>query len=105
MLNPNQKRLIKALKEEYYVVVNACKRARISRDTYYEWFNNNEEFRAATIEVEQYLNVAIADRLKIEALNRQPWAIRFYLSRRHADFKQKVELSGGLRFYKGTKNG
>lgn len=39
--------VIQALEKTLGVVTPACQKAGISRDTFYEWFNKDEEFRKA----------------------------------------------------------
>jgi len=103
-LSAKQKILLKALETSYFVVSNACKAAKIERKTYYRWLDQ-PEFRKECDKVEQDLLVVIEDRLKVEALNRQPWAVRFFLSRRHPNYKPKLEVSEGYDFDFGNDNG
>jgi hypothetical protein len=96
-LSTKQKILLKALGTSYFVISNACKEARIERKTYYRWLEQ-PKFKRACDEIEQDLLHVIEDRLKVEALNRQPWAVRFFLSRRHPSYKPKLEVSEGYNF-------
>lgn len=99
-LSEKQKTLLQALEDSYYVILTACKRANIGRRTYYNWMEQTE-FREKAEEIEKDLLTVIEDRLKTEALKRQPWAIRFFLSRRHPNYKpqHKVEISERPEFY------
>ena len=89
----NQKRVLEALQENFYVVSKACAMAGIDRHTYYNWMEDDPKFVEKAEKVERDLFSAIEDKLKEEAIRRQPWAIRFFLARRHPKYKSKVELS------------
>ena len=43
--NTNKKRVIEALEKTLGVVTSACKIAEISRVTFYNWYNTDEEFK------------------------------------------------------------
>jgi len=43
--NTNKKRVINALEKTLGVVTSACKNVDISRVTFYEWYNTDEEFK------------------------------------------------------------
>lgn len=96
-LTPKQKLLLKTLTESYFVVSIACRKANISRMTYYRWLKNSE-FKEKLEEIDQDLLTAIEDRLKSAALENQPWAIRFFLGRRHPDYKAKYEVEERPKF-------
>lgn len=97
-LSIKQKKLILCLKEEYFIVSNACKKANISREMYYRWLREVPEFSKAVNDVEQDFFNLIEDRLKTASFNKQPWAIKFFLSRRHPNYKPKLEVSEGYNF-------
>ena len=42
-----KRKLIEALEMSLGVVTTACKKANVNRSTFYEWYNNDEEFKAA----------------------------------------------------------
>jgi hypothetical protein len=52
----HKKAVIEALEKSLGVVTTACKTAGIARVTFYEWYNNDPEFRAAVDDVE---NIAL----------------------------------------------
>ena len=51
-----KKALIEALEKSLGVVTTACRKAGIGRTTYYDWLNNDPEFKAA---VESIQDVAL----------------------------------------------
>jgi len=52
----HKKALLEALEKSLGVVTTACKRVDIGRTTYYEWYNNDDEFRT---KVDDLQNVAL----------------------------------------------
>ena len=52
----NKKRLIEALMQSMGVVQQACTKVGVSRTTYYEYYNNDKEFRDA---VDDCKNIAL----------------------------------------------
>lgn len=96
-LSAKQKLILKELAANYFVITNACNAAKISRQTLYEWLKI-PEFKKKADEIENDLLNVIEDRLKAQAINKQPWAIKFFLSRRHSSYKPKLEVSQGYEF-------
>ena len=52
----NKKNLLEALEKSLGVVTTACKNAGLHRSTYYDYYNNDEEFQS---KVEDIQNIAI----------------------------------------------
>ena len=52
----SKKALLEALKKSLGIVTNACERVGVGRTTYYEWYNNDEDFRN---KVDDLQNVAL----------------------------------------------
>jgi hypothetical protein len=52
----NKKQLIDAMEQSLGVVTQACKMVGISRVTYYDYYNNDPEFKAA---IDELQNVAL----------------------------------------------
>jgi len=90
--------LLKMLAKHYFVVTRACHDAGIERPTFYNWYRLDPDFKAKVDRVEEDLMQVVEDQLKVEALNKQPWAIRYFLSRRHPKYKAKVEMTTGPEF-------
>ena len=83
--------LLKALEEEFYIITAACEKVNVSRKTYYRWLEQ-PEFKRACEKADEDLMVLVEDRLKHATLKNAPWAVRFFLSRRHPLYKYKVEV-------------
>lgn len=96
-LNPKQRAFIKVLAKKFFVVTAACAEFGIDRGTYYDWLDN-PNFKKQVDKLDSDLFTVIEDRLKASAIERQPWAVRFFLSRRHPQYKQKIEVSEGYDF-------
>lgn len=84
----------KALFVDFYSRLNgnisdSCAAVPISRQTYYDWLDNDEVFRNAIIEAESGLNDTIRQILIEKAGSGDMTAVIFYLKNRHPDFKQQ----------------
>lgn len=97
VLTKKQQLLLKALEKEYYIISYACKKVGIDRKTYYNWLKI-PEFKKACEELDEDLLTLIEDRLKTAALQDESWAIKFFLSRRHPDYKPKLEVEEEIEF-------
>lgn len=69
-------------------ITNACAAIPISRQTYYTWLENDENFANAVAEAESHLNDEIRDVLIQKAASGDMTGVIFYLKNRHPDFKQ-----------------
>lgn len=69
-------------------VSKVCEALNIDRSTFYRWVEKDKEFALALANAEGKLNDWVRDKLieKIEDSNMQ--AIKFYLEKRHPDFKE-----------------
>lgn len=97
-LSGKQKLLLKSLEKNYYVVTKACEDVGVPRITYYWWMDHNDLFAEKAKEVEKDLLITIEDRLKLSALKDQPWAVRFFLGRKHPDYKVKIHAEEETKF-------
>lgn len=52
----SKKALVEALEKSLGVVTTACKKVGVGRTTYYDWYNNDEEFKK---QVDELQNVAL----------------------------------------------
>lgn len=73
-------------------ISNTCIGCRISRQTYYDWLNNDENFALAIAESESSLNDEMRELLIQQAANGEMSAIIFYLKKRHPDFKDTPQF-------------
>lgn len=68
-------------------VTQMSRMAQISRDTYYRWVEEDENFKAAISFIEQYRNMYVEDLLwKKIIVDEDGACIRYYLSHRHPDY-------------------
>ena len=52
----HKKALLEALRKTLGIVTNACEKVNVGRTTYYDWYNNDEDFRE---KVDDIQNVAL----------------------------------------------
>lgn len=68
---------------------NTCAGIGISRQTYHNWLDADENFAAALMECEMGLNDEVRDILINKAAAGDMTAVIFYLKKRHPDFKDR----------------
>jgi hypothetical protein len=95
-LHQKQRDFLKALRANYSIITKTCEQTKVARATYYVWLTN-PKFRAEVDKVEEDLLNVVEDLLKNETLHKEPWAIRFFLGRRHAKYRAKAELDIGQK--------
>lgn len=87
------------------IIGAACKFSGISRNTYYEWREQDPEFKKSCDKILYTQPGAVEDKLLQAIANNNSSSIHFYLSRKHQDYKQKVELEGAVvTTYDGLSN-
>jgi len=91
-LSPKQKDFIKKLYENYSIITKTCKETGVPRPTYYQWLGN-DKFKAEVDKVEDDLLNVAEDLLKDETIHKQPWALRFFLGRRHEKYRMKGDFN------------
>lgn len=73
-----KQKLIEALTKCHGLVTLACKSAGVSRATYYNWYNNDDEFKEAAVEVQELQGDFVESKL-LENINaNDPTSIIFY---------------------------
>lgn len=92
----NKKALLEALEQSLGVVTSACKKVGIGRTTYYEYYRNDPEFKAA---VDELSNVALdfaESQLHKQIKDGSPAATIFYLKTKgkNRGYVERQELTG-----------
>ena len=82
------------------IVLVACEKVGLSRNSVYRWRNEDQEFgkemEAALAEGEMLVNDMSESQL-LSLIKEKNWpSISFWLRHRHPKFKDKIELSGTL---------
>lgn len=93
-----KKAMLAALEKSLGVVTNACRKVGVSRDTFYRWLKEDEDFKRKVEDVsEMSLDFAESKLYKLIA-DENVTAILFYLKTKgkHRGYKESVEHSGGL---------
>lgn len=67
-------------------VTQMCRLARISRDTYYRWIDEDKAFKDAMSYLEFYRNMIAEDALWKKVLEGDGPSVRYYLSHRHPNY-------------------
>ena len=88
----NKKRVLDALKEVGGIITLACEKTGIGRRTFYHWVEKDQRFANEVNETFLDLRDRIEARLQVAGLAGQPWAVKFFLSRRHPAYKWKGEI-------------
>lgn len=88
----NKKRVLEALKESTGIIRVACEKTGISAVTFYRWKEADPKFAEEVEKTFRDLMISVEARLQVAGLAGQPWAVKFFLSRRHPDYKWKGEI-------------
>lgn len=75
----NKKRILEALEKTFGVVTTACKQLGIGRTTYYDWYNNDPEFKKAVDELQGVALDMAESQLHKQILGGNTSATIFYL--------------------------
>lgn len=101
MAEGDQERTIrnKALFLEKYadskgIITSACAMTGIDRSTYYDWIDNDPEFKDKVLKLGREQIDYVHDKLLAGIVDDNITAIIFYLKNKHPDYRQKLELSG-----------
>jgi len=84
-------------------ISDSCSAVGITRNTYYNWLENDENFLKKIIEAESELNDDIRDVLVKKAGEGDMTAVIFYLKNRHPDFKEKPSYLQQINIQKDMK--
>jgi len=83
------------------IVLIACQKSGLSRNSIYRWRKEDEAFAASMDEAlqdgETYIN-EMSEAQMLNKIKEGDWSVtRYWLSHRHPKFKEKVEISGSLK--------
>ena len=92
----HKKALLEALRKSLGIVTNACEHADVGRTTYYEWYNNDEDFKR---KVDDLQNVALdfAESQLHKQISKQSTAATiFYLKTKgkNRGYVERQEITG-----------
>jgi len=95
-----QKQLFIEQLQKTPIIQLVCERLEIGRTSYYRWRNGDKKFAGdcdKAISEGQYLVNDLAESMLVNAIKDcNLSAIRFWLQNHHADYKNRVELSGTI---------
>lgn len=95
-----KKRLLDALEESLGVVTTACEKAKLDRKTFYNYYNDDPEFKKAADAIEDVAIDFAETQLYKQIKEGNPTSTIFYLKtrgkRRGYQEKQEVEHSGDI---------
>ncbi|MCH3980509.1 MAG: hypothetical protein LKE41_01050 [Prevotella sp.] len=78
-MEEKKRRLIEALNKTHGLITLACKNAGVTRQTYYNWLNSDDEFKEEALEIEEMQKDFVESKL-LENINaNDPTSIIFYL--------------------------
>lgn len=86
---------LEIFQENIAIVTSACLKAKISRDTFYDWCKKDKRFAQKIEEIRNEQIDSVEDRLLKQILNDNPTCIIFYLKSRHPKYKPKMDVDLG----------
>jgi len=104
----NKKALVDAMQKSLGNVSQSCRIVGLSRKTYYEYYNTDNEFKASCIDCENIALDFVESQLHKQIKDGVPSSTIFYLKtkgkRRGFVEKQEIEHSGGIDGFKIVVN-
>lgn len=96
----HKKQLIEAMKKFHGIVTKACEAVGISRNQFYQYYNNDSAFKAEIDSMDEINLDTVEDKLFQNIIDRDRASIFFYLKykgrkRGYVD-SQDLNISGGL---------
>ena len=88
--NPKKKQFVALYNQLLGHISNTCSGVGISRQTYYDWLEDDSDFRDLILNSEMNLNDELRQELINKAATGDTKALIFYLTKRHPDFKEKA---------------
>lgn len=91
-----KKEFLEVFKNSLGIITYSCQKVGISRETFYRWKREDEEFKK---EVEESLKIQkndVEDRLLKAIVADNITAIIFYLKSKHPEYRPALKLSGEL---------
>ena len=91
-----KKALIEALEKSLGVVTTACKNIGVGRTTYYDWYNNDEEFKKNVDELQSVALDMAESQLHKQILDGNTSATIFYLKTKgkKRGYVERQEITG-----------
>jgi hypothetical protein len=100
-MSVNQKNKLIELIRENPIVELACRKANVSRSTFYRWKISDKKFaddiEKARTESKEIVSDLAESQLITSIKNGQMQAVIFWLKSHHKDYATKVELSGQVK--------
>lgn len=92
----NKERLLKALEASLGVVTDACKKVKLSRQTFYKYLKEDPDFKAAVLELEEVALDTAESALFNQIKDGNVTSIIFYLKTkgRRRGYVERQEISG-----------
>jgi hypothetical protein len=92
----NKARLLKALEASLGVVTDACKKVKLSRNTFYKYLKEDPDFKAAVLELEEVALDTAESALFNQIKEGNVTSIIFYLKTkgRRRGYVERQEISG-----------
>jgi hypothetical protein len=78
-IQQNKKKLLKALEKSMGIVANACKIVNLDRTTFYRYYNEDEEFKEAVDNMQDYVLDFAESKLLENIKDKKETSIIFYL--------------------------
>lgn len=95
-LDPKKKKFVECLTGTYGLIAHACIKAKISRQTYYNWLQNDPLFAQVCEDVQEKTYDHVENSLLTNIKKGDTTAIIFYCKTkmRHRGYSDKLEISG-----------
>ena len=92
----HKKALLEALEKTLGIVSNACKKADVGRTTYYEWYNNDEDFRKKADDLQNVALDFVESQLHKQIAKQSTAATIFYLKTKgkKRGYIERQEITG-----------
>jgi len=87
----NKKAFLEAFSASMGIITAACQKTSMSRTTYYDWIENDPDFKTAVEKVNEQLIDYSEDKLKQKIVGGNLKAVLFHLSRVSPKYRQKIE--------------
>jgi hypothetical protein len=90
--NSNKKKMLRALKKSRGLITKACAASKISRSAYYEWYNEDIDFKNQVDELMDNQVEDVEDKLLGLIDNDNTAAVIFYLKNKSPNFKPSMKI-------------
>lgn len=102
-MDDRKRQVIEALSECYGIVTDACRKTNVARSTFYNWVNEDPEFKSAVEDIQEETLDFVEGQLHKQIANGEVSSTIFYLKtkgkKRGYIEKQEMDLnhSGGVQ--------